>query len=466
MPNNFLSQIGQQLIKWGGGRVPFAPGAFLPPVWGASTTEVYANLTYHNAITEGFTKNSTVYSLIMKDANKFASIPRYLYNKERKGVSPSRFEGVNDLTKLLEYPNPGQAQDEFFCLWRVLFKAQGEAFIWLNRGDTSMLQEGEFIEIDDTAQQKKKVLEMYLIPADKIIVVPDPTNPWGVYGYILESGTGRVPLRKVDIIHLRMPNPEFDAGSRSHLRGLSPLQPGSVDVELSASTSKSMLRGVQNDGSKGAMFNKSMQKMTPEQESQVRKVVDKKANGMDIKNLVATIQGDWGYIDFGRTAVEMETIAGMQMADQKLCLLLDVPYELVDPKTTFANKKEAQKGWVSNSIYPACKQLDGALNRVLLMAFGLEASTYIGSDISDLPEMQIDLAGTATALASAWWLSPNEKRAIMMQEKLPETIYDELWIPGGISAQSEREDAAMMEQEALTYEQQSNSAAVNQAGEE
>lgn len=452
-----MPSVVTQIASWfrrqftGAPVIGYGPGNI-----GVGTREVYPDIDLNNAINI-FNSNAAVYSIVSKGATKFGCIPRVLYNNETTEekatyAPPKLFSGKNDLVTLLNRPNPMQGQDAFFglvwCFWQVC----GEAFIWLNRGDTMGVDiNGELTELSDEQQRRKPVLEMYVLPADKMIIVPDPQNIWGVYGYLLESNV-RIPIRAVDVIHWKKPNMRFDAVSKDHMRGMSPLKPGSVEVELYSSIIKSMLRGVQNDGSKGMAFNKLLNKMTPEQMSKMEQVIDRKTNWLDTKNAIASVQGDWGFIDFARTAVEMEVIAGTKLAWQMLCALFELPYELFDPATTFATKTEAQKGWITNTISPACKQLDGEFNRVLLPAFGLDKKAFIGSDYSDLPEMQIDLQAMATALAAAWWLSPNEKREMMMQEPRTEPEYDEIWPPSGLQPQSAVEDAAAQEAQALKLE--------------
>ena len=67
--------------------------------------EVYTPVDSEKALTEGYLKNTAVYSIVMKDAQKFASIPRYLTSGED--------EIENDLTKLLKKPNPNESEDIF-----------------------------------------------------------------------------------------------------------------------------------------------------------------------------------------------------------------------------------------------------------------------------------------------------------------------------------------------------------------
>jgi phage portal protein BeeE len=193
----------------------------------------------------------------------------------------------------------------------------------------------------------------------------------------------------------------------------------------------------QNDGAKGAMYNKDLSKATPTQETLIRNVIDRKINNNDVKGAVAALQGEWGYIDLGKTSVDLDLLKGKEMSMKMLCFLFGVPYTLFDPNTAWANSEWQEKNWVSNRIMPAATELDDELNRVLLRAFALEGKFIIQCDFSQLPEMQADMKTLTEWLKEAWWITPNEKRDLMGYEKSNEAMMDEFWVPSGLTPMSQ-----------------------------
>jgi len=355
--------------------------------------EVYADIRAGNVINQGWANNTAVYSIITKDAKKFASIPRYLYDSQDKLVE-------NELSKLLDHPNEDQGQDAFLELVRSYYKTTGEAFIFLNRGFNDP-------NIMDDEWSKRPVLEMFVLPSDQILLKPDPANLWGVLGYILEAGGSRVHLRKVDVIHWKNTSLFFDVSSRTHLRGFPPLSAGFKTLQQNNDATDSAVRMHKNDGSKGLLFNESNVKLDPKQKSDIKQVIDAKLNSSDTKGSIAVIEGKWNYVDL-KSSIDLQLLESKKLTWQELCFLLDVPYEFFDTQTSFANKLQAQKGWVSNSIIPACNEFDDELERMLLPAFNME-DFEIRSDASGLPEMQEDMVKLADAL-SKLPLSVNEVR--------------------------------------------------------
>lgn len=473
MPNLVVRAISQ-IASWFQSQRTYLMGG----TWNIGTKEVYPDINATTAITAGFDANTAVYAIIKRDAKKFGAIPRYLYSTatneekalrarglmsprtalyhrgqfgEMKAKIPDTFDSPA-LTALLNRPNEYQGQDAFLALVRAFYKCCGESFVWLNRGDTDMLMGDDLVSLSDEQQRRKPVLEMYVLPANMMIVVPDPDNVFGVYGYILQSMV-RVPIRKTDIIHWKDLNLRFDVASKPHLRGMSPLVPGAKTLEQNNSATNSSVRMYQNDGAKGALANKSMAKMSPTQETQLRQVIDTKVNNNDVKGAVAALQGEWTYLDIAKSSVDMELLKGKQLSMQELCFLFGMPYEFFDSQTTYANKEVAQKSWISNEILSDCKQFDGELNRMLLPAFGLDTKAFIGSDTTELPELQKDMNGLATYLNVSWWITPNEKREMMNQEPIVDPELDEVWVPAGITPLSQVMDPAEQVMQQIALEQ-------------
>lgn len=414
-------------------------------IWNIGVREVLPDINAERAITEGYNANSAVYSIIKADAEKFASIPRYVADAkklaEKRRKVPLQFKSLikaeaivtdsvkQTLDKLLNRPNPYQGQAAFFKTVRSYYKTCGEAFIWLNRGETDGLDDGTIASMP--------VLEMYPLPSYRMEIVPDPENLWGVAGYILDAGGIKIPFKKSEIIHWKDTNLTFDTVTKEHLRGMPGLKPGAADLQQNNDATRSSIRMYKNDGSKGAMFNKDLSKATPTQETQIRNVIDRKINNNDVKGAVAALQGEWGYIDLGKTSVDLELLKGKEMSMKQLCFLFGVPYTLFDPNTAWANSEWQQKNWVSNRIIPASTELDDELNRVLLRAFALEGKFIIQCDYSQLPEMQADMKALTEWLKEAWWITPNEKRDLMGYEKSDEPLMEEFWVPNGLTPMSQ-----------------------------
>lgn len=452
MANPFLdlgNRIAQLASRVLGRRIMTTVGQW----FSLTTPEVYASIDQKNAIKEGFSANIAVYVCVKKDAEKFANIPRYVYDAkkiEEKAIRKqypiletkayTKLTGAGSaqkLTDLINRPNPYQSQDAFYGLARASYKTCGEAFIWLNRGDLEQYRQpdGTF---DDKQIDRLPVLEMYVLPPDYITVIPDPANVWGIVGYYLEAGE-RVFIRAGDVVHWKDLNLTFDASSRPQSRGMSPLTPGARNLAENNSLVNGSMRMAQNDGARAILFNETLSSMSPQQQTDLKRVIDAKVNNNDVAGAVATLQGKWGVANLAVDARAMQMIERKRFTWHEIALLFGIPPGMVDTEQKYDNAGQDAIDWVSNSIIPACKTFDGEMNRVLMKAFGLEGLAFIGSDWTSLPEIQSYMVRVAKELQEIWSITPNEIRDVLGYEKREEPEYSEPW---PVSTRSPRSDAS------------------------
>lgn len=410
--------------------------------------EVITDFDQTKAIDEGFCASTWIYAIIAKNAKKFSSIPRYVYDEkklmeEKAAKVPYQVKAVNinklfesDLNQLLERPNEYQGRSQFLCALYAFYLACGESFIWLNRGDVKMKVDanGRLTERSEREMDLMPVLEMYVLPTQYMKVLTDPENVFGVTGYCLEVVGRKVPFRKNDIIHWKDLNLKFDATTGEHLRGMTRLKPGAATTTENKELVKGAVRRQQNDGAKGILWTKnSEEEIGPAQESQIRDVVNAKVNSNDIRGAVALLTGlEWDYINIATGSEYLNDVKVRVKNEEELCALFDTPHLLfVSTAATLANLEETTRNWINNTIIPASKELDSELNRRLLPAFDLVGKARIISDFTELPELQEDMSKLVSTLAAAWWLSPNQKLVAQGYEARPEEEFNEPWINGG-----------------------------------
>lgn len=425
---NILTRAFTSITKYIGGYV----GGFnrtTTRFWSFGNKEVYSPVEQDTAISKGFNSNAAVYSIVKKYAKKAASIERYLENKATEEVMEN-----HPLMVLLDRPNENQSQYSLFKHVYCFYKVCGEAFIWLNRGDVAQMlieETGELVDRTDKQYISQPVLEMFYIPPNEMVVLVEPGDPHKIIGYYLQNNP-TVKFRKEDILHWRDVNLEWDELGRPQHRGMTPLRPGSLTLAADNSFLESMLRMAQNDGARAIAFNKSLQQPTPVQETQIRAVFDEKVNNKERKNSVQALQGDWGILQLGLTSVDMETLKARDFIYKELCFLFDVPYGFFDSHTPYAEKQLAARDWISNSIRPDVKELDGELQRMLFPAFGLSYNqAKLCSNFDDLPELQEDKVKQIEWMMKAP-ISPNEVREELGYDKRTEPEMDEVYLPSGI----------------------------------
>jgi HK97 family phage portal protein len=410
----------------------------------------YWNWTQHS---KAYSENDTVYSVVKKIATKCANVPIFSYKKTKdvqkyKAISNGRqtqnsvrrffiertkaldeVDTDSRLAKLLQSPNPSQGSDAFFEGLFSFRIYRGEAFIWLNRGGSIG---GE-------------VLEMYIIPPDNMVLVPDPDDLYGVKEWIFDVNGAPIPIPKEDIIHWKSFNPVFDAVTREHLRGFDPMKPLKRRVQQDNDSMDSAVAMFQNGGAKGVLFNEDYVNLSVDQETQMRGVIDRKINNKDLKAAVAALQGKWGYLDIGKDSVDMDLIKSQDMTLSRIANALGADADLFLSGSTFSNKEWAQKNLVLQAVMPLCSSLRDELNRKLVPSF--KGQFFCDFDFSLIPELQDDI----TKMATVWngmfdrgMLNGNEYRELAGFEKSTEPLHEQYLITGNYSL---IEDVTMPEEE-------------------
>ena len=233
--------------------------------------------------------------------------------------------------------------------------------------------------------------------------------------YKLQVGEG-INLPKENVMHWASWNPEFDATTRAHLRGISPLRAALKTLRMSnnAADASAMMTG--NGGAKGALTPRPLGNIVPnftiEQASDIRRAVNENINYVDNKGKVAVLQTPWDYLNFGMSSVDMELVNTLRLSMHQWCRVFGLPAVLFDVDTSsYNNYQNAMRDLITNTIIPMCCQLRDELNKWLVPRYGEDA--FIDFDITALPEMQQDMERMVRSLRDANWLTFDEKRVAM-----------------------------------------------------
>lgn len=93
--------------------------------------------------------------------------------------------------------------------------------------------------------------------------------------------------------------------------------------------------------------------------------------------------------------------------------------------------KEAKKALYQNAVIPELVKLRDELNRWLVPMYG--DNLYLDFDFTSIPELQEENDKVVQQLSSAWWITPNEKRAVMNYGKDEDTpAMDDYYIPSNL----------------------------------
>lgn len=385
-------------------------------------------------IKDGFLGNADIYAIVSFLSRKAASIPWYAYSLnegdkarnsllrykalsknlgpegaygqailERKNAYSENIVVNTPLAKILERPNKYQAQDQFLeNLFGYRFLS-GEGNIYGNDGNGT----------------SKQFLELNVLPTQFLEIYPDKNDLYGLSGFRLNV-SGGIDLPKENVLMWKSWNPEFNAETRSHMRGVSPLRAAYKTLRMSNAATDASAMMSSNGGAKGAITpkvsNGIVAHVSPEQASQIKDVVNTDLNGIDNKGRVTVLQTPWDYLNFGLSSVDMELVKSLQYTLHQWCRVFGLPAVIFDTDvSSYNNYQNAMRDLITNTIIPVCCTLRDELNNWLVPRFG--ENVYIDFDITSLAEMQQDLERLVRSLRDANWLTLDEKRVAMNYEE-------------------------------------------------
>lgn len=389
-------------------------------------------------ITNGYSGNPVIYSIIKLITDKLSSVPFYLYevknNQKLKSYKSLALNGNLISTKslvtkeqslkevenhpilnLLENPNPEQSFSDF------LKNAIGYKLI---TGNSYI-----FGAKPEFGSNKDKIVSLSVLPSQLINIIGNQT-----VDYYNISGSN-VRLEKESVLHLKYWNPDWNSGLQ--LYGQSPLKAGLKVLDLNNTAYKSQTEIIANKGAYG-MLSDISGTASPEQLAELK---NRFQNASANEIMIVASQLQW--TQFGVPSDELQILQQMDLNLRDLCNLYGVPSLLLGNSNdkTYSNFEQAEKSLIYNVIVPELTALKDSLNKWLLPAYAKADNKqyYIDFDITVLPQLAADMSEVITQLDKMWWVTGNEKRlATNYGEDTSTPLMNEYFIPQNLVPLSEQ----------------------------
>lgn len=341
---------------------------------------------------QGFKKNATVYKCVNMIAKSCASIKWEVYSKN--GNSETELQD-HPLLKLLNRPNPMMGQSQFFEAIVAYFFISGNTYI-------------ESVGPNDKAPP----LELWPLRPDLMSIVP---NKFGYPAkYVLKSGdqekvwdcdfmTGNIP-----VLHMKMFNP-LDIWY-----GLSPMEAALLNIDQLNQANKWNLSLLQNSASPSGVFKVETSdsnptgKLNDEQFTRLKEELNENYTGSKKAGRPMLLEGGLSWQSIALSPKEMEWLDGKETTVKDICNVFGVPVMMLGyGDTTYSNYEEARLAFYEDTIIPVMKFLETELNNWLAPKFG---NVVIKADMDDIEPLVQKREKKFTSLATANWITQNEKR--------------------------------------------------------
>jgi len=381
-------------------------------IWNPESDDTY--------ISQGYQKNSTIYSIVNIITKAASTIPIMVYEKTNendlkryKAMTSGYVDGStlyksklikksalvevenSDLQKLLEMPNPTQSYATFISELVAFGLLTGNRYIYGIGPDTGI--------------NMGKIREMYVMPSQIMEIISGGIME-PVKEYSIEyNGSYRIPADMV--CHIKNFNPYYD-GTGSHLYGQSPLRAGLRSLTMNNEATTTGVKYLQNQTARGVLMSKEGD-VTEVQAQQMKDKFRKQTQGSDKAGDIIFTNKELTWLNFGLNAADLSLIEQYNASIKDLCNIYNVPVQLLNntDSSSYNNMKEAKKALYQNAVIPELLKIRDELNRWLAPKFG--ERYFIDFDFSSISELQDEADKVVDQLAKAWWITPNEKREIM-----------------------------------------------------
>jgi HK97 family phage portal protein len=347
---------------------------------------------YQDYVREGFRSNVIAFRSVMTIATAVASIKwRVVKNGNPVDNHP--------VLKLLQNPNPMQSQTEF---WRTKI-----AFLYLNGNS-----------YDEKVAGAREIKELWTFRPDRFSIIPSGTGMPAGFEY--RVGSRKVPYPadpntgQSVIRHMRLFHPTDD------WYGMSPFEAAAKAIDQHNEATNWLQRLLQNSARpSGAIIVPPNTALSDKQFATLKKSVEETYSGSDNAGRPMLLEGGMDWKAMGFSPLDMEILKLKDSAARDISLAFGVPPLLLNipGDTTYANYKEARRGFYEDTIVPLCEYIADEYNAWLpeaLKGGTLELDKDAIPALADRRTERWEMANTSDEL------TVDEARAIKGYPALPD----------------------------------------------
>lgn len=349
-----------------------------------------------------------IYAVVSKLATTSAMIPFYGFDKGKDTDLPES----DPLVQFLNTLDFEEKEKLFTYLY-----LNGEVFALKNRPELGV--NSAFVQS-----------LTFLHPA-KMQIKISGEFPVQIVGYKYFDLNSRVDkdIELDDIIFIKLFNPS--ANQHDEFRGLSPVKVLTRTLTRVTAGEDATVSQLQNGGTPGIVYDETPG-LAPEAIGQRKDNFGRFLRNSANKGAPYFSANKLGYIQLGTPLTDMEVIALADVDFDRVCNVFGVSSILFNNKSasTESNVQQMVKEMYTNTVLPNIYRVEAALNKGVVPF--IKTKGIIKCDTSEIKALQEDQNQLVTALAAAWWLTPNEKRTAQMYDQDENELFDKYIIPSGL----------------------------------
>jgi HK97 family phage portal protein len=367
---------------------------------------------------DGYQRNVTVHSCINLISRNAAAVPWVLYNRRPGSKSSTKIRKImtfntaaksvtagwrgkasaetseienHPLLTLIEKPNPMQGGGAYLEEVLSYLHISGNAFeTWIG---------------PDTGPNRGKPTELWTLRSDRIRIVGGLIGSGRtISAYRYYAGVNSMDFAPEIILHQKFFHPLDD------FWGLSPVQVAALVIDGDNAAALWNKKLLENDARpamglvvKGAISD-------PAVRERLKKELEERYSGPNNARRPMVLEGDLDMKPLALTPAELDWLEGRKMNRHEIAQVYNVPPGLVDPEMMgYASAEQDRKKLYQENICPLLDRRRDSLNNTLARAFG--EGLWLDYDRDQIDALHDDNSTLYQGLATATWLSENEKRA-------------------------------------------------------
>lgn len=340
----------------------------------------YQRASKRELIDKGYTRNSTVYSVVSLIAQTAAQAPWAIYRVKStramnrlKSLQQQPYSIKRDLEIAIAKEDALEKFDSHY-LNDVLLnpnEQQGQAEYMENLIGYKLITGDSYEYVEFQGEKSKAINSMWVAPSHRMKIL---TNDYGTFpmrelGYKLEVGSHELTYEPNQISHSKYWNPNF-YGDGSHLYGFSPLEAAWLSTMQDNNAKEAAIEQLQNRGVRG-IFTVESDKITEYgQFSQVKADLHNEwqQNSKNYKDKIMPLFGRGQWHNVGLSIKDLAIIELSQMNANDIYNVYHVPSILFNnaDRATYENQSEARKRLITDCVLPQLGMIRAARNRKLI----------------------------------------------------------------------------------------------------
>jgi HK97 family phage portal protein len=371
--------------------------AFMTEIYGP----IYFGTDYVDLVKNGYKRNPDLYATINLIARAASSVDWYLVEDRNGEEVPYADE---QLAKTIKNPNPSMT----FTAWSRIAITD-----YLLAGNSFNYK----IDVADRTREWTRLRPDYM-------AVNTSTNliqPIKSYRYTFGANT-ELPVDSV--IHWKT----FDPVNEWY--GMSPIEAALRSVAMGNAAIDWNTATLQNMGRFSGIM-KFADTLSAEQKDGIRQAYDERYAGAQKAGQPIITDRDFEWVETSMTMKDADWFNGLNLTKQQIASVYGIDSGLIGDKTasTYNNQEQAVLRMYYDVVMPILSELEDIINSRIVSTWN--PNVRLRFDFESIDAIKRDQAAAYTRLQNAWWLSPNERRAEIGYEALPDPAMDTVYIPAG-----------------------------------